>query len=267
MHIEEIIAKITPVDAGCAAAAQKRFDELIKPVGSLAKLEIMIARYAAITGRSDKNELDYPRRSLLIWCGINDAGSAAAIMEGKWPVSVLAAETGAEAVPFIVTSEDEASAMEEGAGLVQEMIQKQKLGLLGFGCLAPAGDAVVRAAMAGGLLQAAALKTPVILDGLAVCRAALRARELAPLAAEYFYAGHVTDEEGDEAALEQLQLSAPLRLNITSGGGDGAAIAFTLFDAGLKAYKEMETFEEAGVHAEVKDYSRAEETKHAHWQQ
>lgn len=267
MHIEEIIAKITPVDAKCAEAAQKRFDNLIKPVGSLAKLEIMISRYAAIVGRTDKNELDYPKRSLLIWGGTEDTAAAAKIMEGRWPVSVLAAETGAEAVPFIVTAEDEESAMEEGAGLVQEMIQKHKLELLGFGCLASADNAIVRAAMTGGLLQAAAMKTGVILDGLAVCRAAAWARELAPLSVNYFFAGHVTEEEGDEAALEQLSLSAPLRLNITSGSGDGAAMAFTLFDAGLKAYKEMETFEEAGVHVEVKDYSRAEETKRAHWKQ
>ena len=28
-----------------------------------------------------------------------------------------------------------------------------------------------------------------------------------------------------------------------------------LFDAGIKAYREMETFEEAGVHNEKEDYS------------
>ena len=32
-------------------------------------------------------------------------------------------------------------------------------------------------------------------------------------------------------------------------------------DAGIKAYKEMETFAEAGVHVEVKEFSHAEEIK------
>ena len=41
MHIEEIIQKIVPADRGCMKLAQTRFDNLIKPVGSLAKLEEM----------------------------------------------------------------------------------------------------------------------------------------------------------------------------------------------------------------------------------
>ena len=38
-------------------------------------------------------------------------------------------------------------------------------------------------------------------------------------------------------------------------------MCFTLFDAGIKAYKEMETFEEASVHAEVQEFSLAEQEK------
>ena len=46
MHIEEIIQKIAPTDKECAQLAQARFDALIKPVGSLAQLEKMTAKYA-----------------------------------------------------------------------------------------------------------------------------------------------------------------------------------------------------------------------------
>ena len=42
MHIEEIIQKIVPADRGCMKLTQTRFDNLIKPVGSLAKLEEML---------------------------------------------------------------------------------------------------------------------------------------------------------------------------------------------------------------------------------
>ena len=46
MHIEEIIQKIVPADRGCMKLAQTRFDNLIKPVGSLAKLAAVAEQYA-----------------------------------------------------------------------------------------------------------------------------------------------------------------------------------------------------------------------------
>jgi NaMN:DMB phosphoribosyltransferase len=159
----------------------------------------------------------------------------------------------------LVLAEDEAEAMVEGAMLVNEYVKKEGLGLLGFGALC--ADDLVLAAMAGGILQAAALKVGVMLDGVATCKAAAKAAELAPNVAKYCFAGHVSGEEGAEEALSSLGLSAPLRLNITGCAGEGAAVAFTLFDAGIKAYKEMETFAEAGVHVEVKEFSLAEQIK------
>ena len=41
MHIEELAASIQPLSKEIISAAQKRFDNLIKPVGSLAQLENM----------------------------------------------------------------------------------------------------------------------------------------------------------------------------------------------------------------------------------
>lgn len=259
MNINEIVEQITPIDEACVAKAQKRFDDLIKPVGSLAKLEEMTSRYAGIIGKTDKHEVDYPKRKMLIWGSIENATEAEKIMHGAWPINILAAETGAETIPLLVMAEDEEEAMLEGASLVCEYIKKEGLGLLGYGALC--ADELVVAAMAGGILQAAALKVPVMLDGVATCKAAAKAMELCPHINKYCFAGHVSDEEGAEQALADLGLSAPLRLNITGCAGEGAAVAFTLFNAGIKAYKEMETFAEAGVHAEVKEFSLAEQIK------
>ncbi len=259
MNINEIIEQITPINEECVALAQKRFDELIKPVGSLAKLEEMVSRYAGIICKIDKNHIDYPKRKMLIWGSIDNANEAEKILNGTTPVNVLAAKTCAEAIPLLVLAEDEAEAMIEGAMLVNEYVKKESLGLLGYGALSE--DKLVIAAMAGGILQAAALKVPVMLDGVVTCKAAARAAELAPCVNRYCFAGHVSDEAGAEEALEALGLSAPLRLNITGCAGEGAAVAFTLFDAGIKAYKEMETFAEAGVHVEVKEFSLAEQIK------
>ena len=111
------------------------------------------------------------------------------------------------------------------------------------------------------ILQAAALKVGIMLDGVATCKAAAKAAELCPDVLKYCFAGHVSDEAGAEEALNELGLSAPLRLNITGCAGEGAVVAFTLFNAGIKAYKEMETFAEAGVHTEVKEFSLAEQIK------
>lgn len=261
MHIDEIIEKIMPVDKECQQKAQDRFDALIKPLGSLAQLETMTSRYAAILGKFKKEDIDYPKRSLFIWSDMDHAKQVAQIMEGNYPVVPLAAETGAAVEAIIVTAVDEGEAMEEGAGLVQEHILKDKLGLVGLGCLAAANDKLVIAAMAGAILQVAAMKTPVMLDGLATCLAAQKAVELAPAVIDYCFAGHVSLEEGAEEALQKLGLTAPLRLNIPDGAGEGAAVAFTLFNAGIKSFKEMETFEEAGVHVEMKEFSLHEQVK------
>ena len=261
MHIDEIIERIMPVDKECQQKAQDRFDALIKPLGSLAQLETMTSRYAAILGKFKKEDIDYPKRSLFVWSDMAHAKQAAQIMEGNYPVVPLAAETGAAVEAIIVTAVDEEEAMEEGAGLVQEHILKDKLGLVGLGCLAAANDKLVIAAMAGAILQAAAMKTPIMLDGLATCLAAQKAVELVPAAIDYCFAGHVSSEEGAEEALQKLGLTAPLRLNIPDGAGEGAAVAFTLFNAGIKSFKEMETFEEAGVHVEMKEFSLHEQVK------
>ena len=259
LNINELISQITPINEECVAEAQKRFDNLIKPVGSLAKLEEMTSRYAGIICKTDKNEIDYPKRKVLIWGSIDNANEAEKILNDATPVNVLAAKTRAEAVPLLVLAESEEEAMVEGAMLVSEYVKKEGLALLGFGALCD--DSLVIEAMVGGILQAAALKVGVMLDGVATCKAAAKAMELATDAVRYCFAGHVSDEEGAEEALEALGLSAPLRLNITSCAGEGAAVAFTLFDAGIKAYKEMETFAEAGVHVEVKEFSLAEQIK------
>lgn len=267
MHMEEIIGKITSLNEDCMKLAQARFDALIKPVGSLAKLEKMVTRYAGITGKYQKEELLAPKKALLVWCAIDHAEACEKILRGQWPVNVLGASVGADVHPLLVVAENLTEALEEGASLVQELVSKEEYGMLGFGCLAAPTDNLVQAAMAGGMLQAAAIKVPVMLDGVASCRAAAKAIQLGSNVKEYFLAGHVSQEEDAEAVLTELGLEAPLRLNIPDGAGEGAAVAFSLFDAGIKAYREMETFEEAGVHDEMKDFSRKEETKGSHWQQ
>ncbi len=280
MDINLIIDQIKPIDACASAAAQKRFDNLIKPVGSLAKLEAMVSRYAGIIGSADNRAVQYPKKALLQW-SVNAAAIAKA-MQTKDAAALLATETQAETYPLLITATGIEEALDEGALLVKEYLVHHKLEMLGLGAfgiytvdanlekllqidngiqfLKELNDLSVTA-MSGGILQAAAARVPVMLDGVATCLAAIGASKLAPLSSEYCIAGHVSAEAGMEKLLKILRLSAPLRLGINSGAGEGAVLAFSLFDAGIKAYNEMETFEEAGVHCEMAEFSHAIQIK------
>jgi nicotinate-nucleotide--dimethylbenzimidazole phosphoribosyltransferase len=51
--------------------------------------------------------------------------------------------------------------------------------------------------------------------------------------------------------LETMGLSPILDLGLRLGEGTGAALAMLMIEAGLKIYKEMATFQEAGVSDEI----------------
>lgn len=68
MDINNIIEQIKPIDRQKVAEAQNRFDNLIKPVGSLAKLEAMVSRYAGIIGSADKNLFNILKSFVFVEC-------------------------------------------------------------------------------------------------------------------------------------------------------------------------------------------------------
>ncbi len=263
MHIEELAAKIQPLSKEIMAAAQKRFDNLIKPVGSLAQLESMTCRYAGIIGSSDKQLVVIPEnRLLLVWGEMKHAAKIERAMTSTHLLSVFAETVQAKVLPLLLTGESAYELLEEGAMLTGEYIGEEKAGLICLGAYekdlpdrwqdyADGEDGLqfleklqspVIAAMTGSILQAAGMRVPVMLDGVATCLAALAA-------------GDESAEEGAGELLRRLNLQAPLRLSLKNGEGIGALACLQLFDAGIKAYREMETFEEAGVHNEKEDYS------------
>ena len=107
MHIEELATQVVPLSRELIAAAQKRFDNLIKPVGSLAQLEEMTSRYAAIVGSSDKQLVVVPSvRILLLWGTERCKDQIEAIRLGKAPVLALAEQVRAKVLPQFLTSEN-----------------------------------------------------------------------------------------------------------------------------------------------------------------
>ena len=115
-----------------------------------------------------------------------------------------------------------------------------------LGALAAVGGLEI-AGIAGLILGAAAARRPFLLDGFIVTAGALVAAALAPVVKDYLIAAHCSVEPGHRIMLDTLGLAPLLDLQMRLGEGTGAALGFTLLEAGLKIYKEMATFAEAGV--------------------
>ena len=115
-----------------------------------------------------------------------------------------------------------------------------------IGALAGVGG-FEHAGVVGFLLAAAALRTPVILDGVIACSAALVARAIAPQAADYWVGGHRSVEPGASAALAELGLVPLVDLGMRLGEGSGAALAVPLVQASARILREVATFDSAGV--------------------
>ncbi len=103
------------------------------------------------------------------------------------------------------------------------------------------------AAMSGFLEQAARRRTPVVLDGVVSCAAALVTRLRAPGAEAWWAAGHVSTEPAARRALEALRLEPLIDLGLRLGEGTGALLALDVLDAAILTLNEMATFESAGV--------------------
>ncbi|GAB7025778.1 nicotinate-nucleotide--dimethylbenzimidazole phosphoribosyltransferase [Geotalea toluenoxydans] len=106
------------------------------------------------------------------------------------------------------------------------------------------------AGIAGLILGAAANRIPVVVDGFISTAGALIASELNPHVKDYMFAAHESVEIGHSFMLQHIGLKPILDLQLRLGEGTGAALAMGLIEAGVKIYKEMATFAEAGVASE-----------------
>jgi nicotinate-nucleotide--dimethylbenzimidazole phosphoribosyltransferase len=105
--------------------------------------------------------------------------------------------------------------------------------------------------IAGLILGAAANRIPVVIDGFISTAGALIAYTLEPVCRDYMFAAHNSVEKGHRVMLETMELAPILDLGLRLGEGTGAALAMCMIEAGLKVYKEMATFQEAGVSDEI----------------
>jgi nicotinate-nucleotide--dimethylbenzimidazole phosphoribosyltransferase len=114
------------------------------------------------------------------------------------------------------------------------------------------------AAMTGFLVQAAARRTPVLLDGVISGACALVAQRIAHTAPTWWLAGHRSTEPAHTRALDRLGLDPVLDLGLRLGEGTGALTALPIVQAAIATLAEMATFDEAGVSDRADDADEAD---------
>lgn len=120
------------------------------------------------------------------------------------------------------------------------------------GLLATVGGPDI-AAVTGFLLQAAARRVPLVLDGVVPCACALLAHRIAFRSARWWVAAHRSTEPAAQLALARLGLEPLVDLGMRLGEGTGALLVLPVLTAAGDLLREMATFESAGVSRERTD--------------
>jgi nicotinate-nucleotide--dimethylbenzimidazole phosphoribosyltransferase len=101
--------------------------------------------------------------------------------------------------------------------------------------------------IAGVALAGAYYRKPVVIDGFISTAGALIAQALCPTVTDYLFAGHQSEEPGHKLMLRHLGLSPVLDLGMRLGEGTGGALAMSVIEGALRVFREVMTFEEAGI--------------------
>jgi len=101
--------------------------------------------------------------------------------------------------------------------------------------------------IAGCVLAGAYHQRPVVIDGFISTAGALIANALCPTVTDYLFAGHCSEESGHRFMLDYLKLDPILDLGMRLGEGTGGALSMSIMEGAVSIFKEVLTFEEAGV--------------------
>jgi nicotinate-nucleotide--dimethylbenzimidazole phosphoribosyltransferase len=103
------------------------------------------------------------------------------------------------------------------------------------------------ATMAGAVLQAAAQRRVIVVDGFIASAAVMVAHALQPLVLQRCVFAHRSGERGHEFMLQHLGVQALLDLGLRLGEGSGAALAWPLLQSACAILRDMASFATAGV--------------------
>jgi nicotinate-nucleotide--dimethylbenzimidazole phosphoribosyltransferase len=101
--------------------------------------------------------------------------------------------------------------------------------------------------MVGAVLQAAAERRVIVVDGFIATSAVLVASALQPLVLQRCVFAHRSGERGHEFMLQHLGVQALLDLGLRLGEGSGAALAWPLLQSACTILRDMASFAQAGV--------------------
>lgn len=158
-----------------------------------------------------------------------------------------------------------------GAGLSNEgldrkirTVQKAMDRIRAMGDISPEtvlreGGGLEIAAMTGLLLEAEKQNMPVVLDGAITLVAALVAVRMDPRSRRILIASHDPQEPAGHRALEELDLPAAIRGELSLGEGTGAMLLIPMLGAVQEVYESMGSFEEIHV-TPYKRYQKGETT-------
>ena len=103
------------------------------------------------------------------------------------------------------------------------------------------------ATIAGGMLEAAAQKMLIIVDGFITTSAFLVAHKICSTVKEYAVFAHSSKEQGHQLMLEHMKAKAIMDLDLRLGEGTGAAVAYPIITGSIEMLNRMTAFGETMV--------------------
>ena len=140
----------------------------------------------------------------------------------------------------------DAAAIERKRAVLQQALDVNAAATAPLDALAALGGYEV-ATMVGAVLQAAAERRVILVDGFITSAAVLVASRLQPHVLQRCVFAHRSGERGHQLMLAQMQAEPLLDLGLRLGEGSGAALAWPLLPSACAILREMASFEAAGV--------------------
>ncbi len=103
------------------------------------------------------------------------------------------------------------------------------------------------AAMCGVMLAGAVFSCAVVVDGFIAGASAVLSMLFHPGVRDYLIFSHSSGEAGFDEVCRRFSIDPLVDLNMKLGEGTGAVMILPLLDCALDCYREMATFDEAGV--------------------
>jgi nicotinate-nucleotide--dimethylbenzimidazole phosphoribosyltransferase len=207
-------------------------DALEGPAMSPAQCDVAIASGAALVKNLPGNAL------LLGEMGIGNTSAASLLMSrlaGLDIVDCTGAGTGLDA-----------PAVQRKIGILRQVLVRHPAAKAPLDALAAFGGFEI-ATMVGAVLQAAAERRVIVVDGFIASSAVLVASALQPAVLQRCVFAHQSGERGHALMLAHLKAEPLLDLGLRLGEGSGAALAWPLMMSACAILREMASFESAGV--------------------